>query len=100
MGEDEIDGMSGAQDIRHQLSDAERKRRKLEEDMRKEAEDRRQKRKEMLMRETDIEEVCHSITCVQLFHLMNNSLSIYTDANHSLTVSSFPFIICSLLGNT
>lgn len=61
MGEEEIEGLSGTQDKKQQLSEAERKRRKLEEDMRKEADERRKKRQEMLKRETDIEQVSHGL---------------------------------------
>ena len=58
-----MEGLTGTQDKRKQLSEAERKRRKLEEDMRKEADERRKKRDEMLKRETDIEEVSPGLSC-------------------------------------
>lgn len=51
------EGVGGGGGRMAQFSEAEQKRRKLEEDMRKEVEERRRKREELLRKETDIEQV-------------------------------------------
>ncbi len=51
-------GDSGGSDRLAVFSEADKKRRKLEEDMRREAEERTKKRQELLKQETDIEQVC------------------------------------------
>lgn len=60
-GDTELEGEelnnSGGSDRLAQISAAEQKRRKLEENMRREAEDRRKKREELLKQELDIEQV-------------------------------------------
>ncbi len=54
------DGLSdsGGRDRLAAFSEADKKRRKLEEDMRREADERTKKRQELLKQETDIEQVC------------------------------------------